>query len=272
MTVCPLQYHGTGDEYYISKLGKGICSDISLFWTGKNICSQELTVREAVIFENATNHKPLYWDNFPVNDAEMQNEMHIGYLNGRDADLYRYSEGIISNTMEFALSSRIPLLTVCDYLWNPIVYDGFESWHNACEIVLGADKTTYMPFLDNLLISCLKVENSPMLNETLNLAQQQFFAGDLRGAGETVGAYITALEKCCKKLKNVEIPMVEELYPWAEKQFIALDLLKSAISILNENTQENKAKTQEFLQKYLAHPKTLCDFSLQAFAERMMTL
>ncbi len=272
LTVCPLQYHGTGDEYYISKLGQGIGADISIFWTGKNICSQELTVREAVVFENATNHKPLYWDNFPVNDAEMQNEMHIGYLNGRDADLYRYSEGIISNTMEFALSSRIPLLTVCDYLWNPLAYNGIESWQNACEIVLGADKNTYMPFLDNLLISCLKVENSPMLNETLNLAQQKFFAGDLSGAGETVGAYITALEKCCQKLKSVEIPMILELEPWAEKQFIALDLIKSAISILSENTEENKAKTQEILAKYLAHTKTLCDFSLQAFAERMMTL
>ncbi len=272
LTVCPLQYHGTGDEYYISKLGKGIGADISIFWTGKNICSQELTVREAVIFENATNHKPLYWDNFPVNDAEMQNEMHIGYLSGRDADLYRYSEGIISNTMEFALSSRIPLLTVCDYLWNPLAYNGFESWQNACEIILGADKNICMPFLDNLLTSCLKVENSPMLNEMLNLAQQQFFAGDLQGAGETVWAYITALEKCCEKLKTVENTMISELYPWAEKQFIALDLLKSAISILSENTEENKDKTREILQKYLAHPKTLCDFSLQAFAERMLTL
>lgn len=272
LTVCPLQYHGGGDEYYISKLGQGISGDIRLFWTGKNICSQELTVREAVVFENATNHKPLYWDNFPVNDAEMQNEMHIGYLNGREKDLFRYSEGIISNTMEFTLSSRIPLLTVCDYLWNPLAYDGFESWQKACEIVLGADKNTYMPFLDNLLTSCLKVENSPMLNEMLNLAQQQFFAGDLQGAGETAGAYITALENCCEKLKNVEIPMISELYPWAEKQFIALDLLKSAIAILAENSEENKAKTQEILQKYLAHPKTLCDFSLQAFAERMLTL
>lgn len=272
LTVCPLQYHGRGDEYYISKLGQGICADISLFWTGKNICSQELTVREAVVFENATNHKPLYWDNFPVNDAEMQNEMHIGYLNGREKDLYRYSEGIISNTMEFALSSRIPLLTVCDYLWNPLAYNGFESWHKACEIVLGADKNIYMPFFDNLLTSCLKVENSPMLNETLGLAQQKFFAGDLQGAGKTVGAYISALDECCKKLKTVENPMISELYPWAVKQFIALDLLKSALLILAENSQENKDRTKEILQKYLAHPKTLCDFSLQAFVERMLTL
>ncbi len=272
LTVCPLQYHGRGDEYYISKLGQGISGDIDIFWTGKNICSQEITVREAVIFENATNRPPIYWDNFPVNDAEMYNEMHIGYLNGRETDLYRYSRGIVSNTMEFALSSRIPLLTVCDYLWNPVSYDGFGSWQNACEIVLGEEKELFMPLLDNLLTSCLKVENSPMLNETLNLAQQQFFSGNIFGAIGTVGSYIELLERCCSGLKNLDNPMVLELEPWLEKQKNALELMKSSLSLFSDNSAENKEKTVEILGKYLNHPKTLCDFSLQAFVERILTL
>ena len=272
LTVCPLQYHGRGDEYYISKLGQGISGDIDIFWTGKNICSQEITVREAVIFENATNRQPLYWDNFPVNDAEMYNEMHIGYLNGREADLYRYSRGIVSNTMEYTLSSRIPLLTVCDYLWNPVSYDGFESWQKACEIILGDEKELFMPLLDNLLTSCLKVENSPMLNETLNLAQQQFFSDDIAGAIATVTDYIAALEKCCTTLKTLDNPMVSELETWLEKQTIALDVMKSSLAILTDNSAENKEKSAEILKKYLAHPRTLCDFSLQAFAERILTI
>lgn len=272
LTVCPLQYHGNGDEYYISKLGKGISGDIDIFWTGKNICSQEITVREAVIFENATNRPPLYWDNFPVNDAEMYNEMHIGYLNGRESDLYRYSRGIVSNTMEYALSSRIPLLTVCDYLWNPVSYDGYESWQKACKIILGEDKELFMPLLDNLLTSCLKVENSPMLNETLNLAQQQFFSADITGAICTVNKYIDALEKCCSTLETLDNPMINELEPWLEKQKIALDLMKSSLSVFEDNSDKNKEKTAEILRKYLGHPKTLCDFSLQAFVERILTL
>lgn len=272
LTVCPLQYHGKGDEYYISKLGKGLAGGIKIFWTGKNICSQELTVREAVIFENSTNRRPLYWDNFPVNDAEMYNEMHIGYINGREKDLYRYSEGIISNTMECCLSSRIPLLTVCDYLWNPLCYNGFESWQRACEIILGEDKETLMPFLDNLLTSCLKVENSPMLNACLNDAQQKFYDGDIGGAKAALHEYVSKLEKCCNYLETVDNPMITELMPWAEKQKIALDLIKSAALILDDSSDENKLKTRNLLNKYLNHPKTLCDFSLQSFAERMLTL
>lgn len=273
LTVCPLVYHGTGEEYYISKLGRGIPSDVSLFWTGKNICSQELTVKEAIIFENSTNHKPLYWDNFPVNDAEMYNEMHIGYINGRDKDLFRYSEGIISNVMEYPMSSLIPLMTVCDYLWNPLSYDGFESWNKACEAVLGKEKKELlMPFFDNLLTSCLKVENSPMMNIALNDAQQMLFAGDMQGALGIMADYTAKLEKCCEQLRTLDITLISELQPWAEKQFIALDVIKSSLSLVTDNSDENKDKARNILQKYLNHPKTLCDFSLQAFAERMQTL
>ena len=272
LTVCPLQYHGSGDEYYISKLGKGLVGSIKIFWTGKNICSQELTVREAVVFENATNHMPLYWDNFPVNDAEMQNEMHLGYLNGREPDLYRYSNGIISNTMEYCLSSKIPLLTVCDYLWNPVEYDGFSSWHKACEIVFENDYEKVMPFFDNLLISCLKIENSPMLNEALNDSQQKFFGGDIDGAKAVMAEYIGKLSKCLEYLETVDNPIITELKPWAEKQKIAYEMLVCATALLDDNSEDKKAVVRSLLKDYLNHPKTLCDFSLQAFAERMLTL
>lgn len=272
LTICPLVYHGSGEEYYVSKFGNGIPSDVSIFWTGKNICSQELTVREAVVFDNATNHKPLYWDNFPVNDCEMYNEMHIGYLSGRERYLFRYSEGLISNTMEYCLSSRIPLLTVSDYLWNPLAYSPYESWQNACKIVLGENKEVLMPFLDNMLTSCLKVENSPMLNSALGNAQQKLFAGDMPGAFAVMAEYTGKLTKCCETLRTLDNPMVKELMPWAEKQFIALEVIESSLSLLGEKSDENKQNATDILQKYLSHPKTLCDFSLREFAERMQTL
>ncbi len=283
LTVCPLQYHGNGDEYYISKLGKGLDGSIRIFWTGHNICSQELTVREAVIFENSTNRKPLYWDNFPVNDAEMQNEMHFGYINGRDPDLYRYCEGIISNAMEYSLSSRIPLFTVCDYLWNPIAYDGYSSWKKACELQFGKKAEIFMPFFDNLLTSCLKVENSPMMNIALNDAQQKLFSGDKEGAKAIVKDYIIDLQKCLGEIDNIlensrkylpsdEYLIFKELAPWVKKQKIACALLIAVRVLFDDNSDGNKNVVRVFIKKYLDHPKTLCDFSLQAFAERMLTL
>jgi hypothetical protein len=66
--------------------------------------------------------------------------------------------------------------------------------------------------------------------------------------------------------------MFTELESWAEKQKIALDLIKSSAKILEDNSDETKAVARGLLDKYLVHPRTLCDFSLQAFAERMLTL
>jgi hyaluronoglucosaminidase len=154
LTLCPLQYNGKGNEYFISKLGQGIEPEIDIFWTGRNICSQELTVPEAVTFINSTDHRPLYWDNFPVNDAEMVNEMHLGYIAGRDKELYRYSEGIISNCMEFCECSKIPLLTVADYLWNPVGYNPIKSWDYAIKTIVGEGWEQFKYFADNLLTSC----------------------------------------------------------------------------------------------------------------------
>lgn len=272
LTVCPLLYHGSGEEYYISKLGRSIPADVSIFWTGKNVCSQELTAKEAIVFENSTNHKPLYWDNFPVNDAEMYNEMHIGYINGRDRDLYRFSDGIISNTMEYCLSSQIPLLTFCDYLWNPLAYNGYESWQKACKTVLKEHYEAIMPFFDNLLTSCLRVENSPMMNLALNSAQQLLYAGDAQGAYAVVAEYGQSLKKCCEYLKTVDIPIISELEPWIKKQCLASDIIDSSLSFLRDHSEENCKKVKDALQKYKDNPKVLCDFLLQAFAERVQTL
>ena len=53
----------------------------------------------------------------------MFQEMHIGALMGRDKELFKHCEGIISNVMEYAECSKIPLMTIADYLWNPLKYN-----------------------------------------------------------------------------------------------------------------------------------------------------
>ena len=47
-----------------ASIPRSICS---LGW--RQICSREITVDEAVRFQRFTGRPPLYWDNYPVNDA-----------------------------------------------------------------------------------------------------------------------------------------------------------------------------------------------------------
>lgn len=272
LTLCPLEYHGKGNEYFISKLGCGIDSRIRLFWTGRNICSQEITVSEAVTFINSTRHLPLYWDNFPVNDAEMYNEMHLGYLSGRESELYRYSEGIISNCMEYAQCSLVPLMTVADFLWNPYEYNEVDSWHNAVKELTGDYYDSFILFADNLLSSCLKVENSPLMNKIIANAEQAFGAGEKEKAMSIISDYYTELRACCNLINSGSNVLFVELSRWAEKQTAACDLLEKAIAYVFNPDDAGHKHVRRMLDDYLKMPETLCDFSFTCLIERMLSL
>ena len=136
-TVCPMIYHGKGDEDYICELGNAIPPETDLFWTGRNICSQWLSCEEAAFFGEQTGKQPLYWDNYPVNDAEMFHEMHLGPVEGRDPLLYQHSRGILFNGMEYFECTKLPFLACADYLSDPENYDPEQSWLKAVDLLFG---------------------------------------------------------------------------------------------------------------------------------------
>lgn len=272
LTLCPLEYHGKGDEYYISKLGQNIPASVRLFWTGKNICSQELTEREAMFFSESTMHRPLYWDNFPVNDAEMYNEMHLGFITGRDRGLYRYSAGLISNCMEYCESSKIPLLTIADYLWNPEKYDEEASWEYAIRTVTGEDADKFIWFADYMLTSCLKVENSPRLNAVLERVETLSRAGDFAGAVAELRAYIICAQQCLNMMQRKDEKLYKEVKRWTRKFKVAIDILILCAELIETQSAEKALMLRDSLAEYLSMPETFADFSLRDTAETTLRL
>lgn len=138
LIVCPTQYWGPVDGPYITALGRGIPADVELFFTGGHICSDQLTAAEAEAFTASTGHRPMYWDNYPVNDAEMVDELHLAPYTGREPALAGACEGVVLNPMEFGRASLIPLLTAADFLFDSESYDPDESFDRAVAEVLGA--------------------------------------------------------------------------------------------------------------------------------------
>ena len=273
MAMCPLQYHGRGDEYYITKIGTSIEPSVKLFWTGHNICSQELTAIEAARFCENTYHKPLYWDNFPVNDAEMFNEMHIGYLMGRDPELYRYSAGLISNCMEFFECSKIPLLTVADYLWNPAAYDCEKSWRYALKTVIGEDWETFSYFAEHLLTSCLKSDVSPMMAQAVIGARTSILTGNILEAAVTLGEYVEKVEACCELLrKNKDEKLYKELDRWAEKFLVFGEIMVLCRDLITSDDVNVKDKIKEKLHIFIRLPETMTDFIFRETVEYLLSL
>lgn len=259
LTICPTLYNGVGDEYYISKLGQNISPLISIFWTGKDICSRELRSMDAIKFVECTRHKPLYWDNYPVNDMSMFNEMHISPIINRDADLWKYSEGIISNCMEYAECSKIPLITFADYLWDSESYDPDTSWENAIRQVVGKqDEEKFIVFADHLYISCLKDEPSKRMKKYFAEVMRLLKTGETEKAIILAEEYIAKMNEACDYLRQ-DLPICDELRKWSKKFFVACEIFEKLIAVLKNKTDENVKDLYDAIDRYDSMPVKIAE-------------
>jgi hyaluronoglucosaminidase len=174
LMVCPLVYHGTGEEPYLAQLAAALDPRVDIMWTGREICSHVLTVEDARRFEATAGRRPLYWDNYPVNDVAMGWELHIGPYLGRDRELGDASRGVLANPMELAEASKIPLATITDYLADPIAYEPEASVLRAIREVAGdgspdggRDAEAFALFAENVRSSCLSDADAPTVGAAL---------------------------------------------------------------------------------------------------------
>ena len=269
LTVCPLQYHGKGTEDYIKKFASSLPGEISVFFTGADICSKELTVREAEEFYKVTGHKPLYWDNFPVNDAEMFKEMHLAPLKGREPGLYKYSEGIISNCMEYFECNKFPLYTAAAYLSDPLGYDPEKAFSAAVEKLVPADvRDSFFLFADHLRTSCLNDENSRIMGEYLGKASVMRETGNEENALALLTEYTDRVRSSVNVLKKQDAPLYKELSEWLEKYYLMADILDEALAVLKGEGEREKLTAQ--MKKYNDCATVLTSFCFREYIESVL--
>jgi hypothetical protein len=88
-----------------------------------------LTGAEARAFRACIGDHPLVlWDNFPVNDIFLSNNLHLGPLTGRDADLASALRGHLLNPMTQAHASLVALGTAAAYFRDPQGYEPETAW------------------------------------------------------------------------------------------------------------------------------------------------
>lgn len=272
LTVCPTRYHGDETDYYVTKFGNGIPADVSIFWTGAEVCSRVITSREANDFFRSTNHMPLYWDNYPVNDCEMYHEMHLGPIIGRDKELYKNCEGLISNVMEYAECSKIPLITIADYLWNPISYNSNDSHKNAQIEILGDKAELFDYIADHLYVSCLSKYSSANMSRILSNIYFLINTGKTDEAFNLFREYIDNNRRCLEMLNDTSVPMFSEITKWTKKFSMCCDMLDAIYDTFYSPTAENKEKLVFILDRYNADSAVLTGFCLREAAEKALQL
>ncbi|HET8928297.1 MAG TPA: protein O-GlcNAcase [Microbacterium sp.] len=189
LLICPTTYFGYGDEEHITRLGRGLPPGTGLLWTGRQICSATIDGDDARRFRDATGHRPLYWDNYPVNDVAMTAELHIGPYRGRSADLAAHAAGVIANPMERPEASKIALFTIACYLADPAAYDPDESWDAALDALIPnpADRAAFRLFARTSLGSCLNPDDAPDFSVVLSRALFLVSQGEMDAAADALG-------------------------------------------------------------------------------------
>ena len=234
LTVCPTSYRGKGTEPELVGFASAIPSEVDVFFTGSDICSKEITLPETEVFIKNNLHKPLYWDNYPVNDAEMFMEMHLGPIIGRDPDLSAGAAGLISNCMEYFNSNKFPLITIAAYLWNSESYDAEESFLEAVSFLLPEEeRDAFILLADHCRTACLHDENSRIMGEYLSRAAVEFQTGNEASAINTVKQYTEKAVNAARVLnENIEKPLYRELARWIKKFNLMCEIMVLSVRFL----------------------------------------
>ena len=146
--ICPSYYSedvllermfGQFEPNFFETLTPYLPPDIPCFWTGRSVVSKTITLAHVQRIARKIQRPLLLWDNYPVNDLSMQDELHIGPLTGRDPRLPQAVYGYLNNPMLQEELSFIPLATCFDYAHAPGKYRAESSWTNIVRRRFGAD-------------------------------------------------------------------------------------------------------------------------------------
>ncbi len=135
--ICPSYYtpdpllarmFGAFEPRFLETLGEYLPSEIACLWTGPAVVSKTITLPHVRAITNRVRHRLILWDNYPVNDLSMSDELHIGPLRGRDARLPEAVYGYLNNPLLQEELGFVPLATCFDYAADPRAYRSETSW------------------------------------------------------------------------------------------------------------------------------------------------
>ncbi|NLM39534.1 MAG: hypothetical protein GX205_05710 [Firmicutes bacterium] len=231
---CPTEYAqlaiGWVSQEYLSILGEKLPPEVEVLWTGPLVCSRIIDVNDAEFFQARLHRPPVYWDNYPVNDADMVREMHIGPYEGREAGLSGKCHGFLANPMSAVEASKIALATLSEYCWGAENYDADKAWDAALSQAVGQPADLYLKFVGRTVLK------SP-LRPNARTPLAEISASDVEGLrrfaqqAKQAAVYLASFIPNQKLLHDLR-PWLGDLYHWAEVLEAALNKDKARVEEL----------------------------------------
>jgi beta-N-acetylglucosaminidase len=127
LCVVPVHYAGIAQTQYLAMLDDHLPPDVLIAWTGPLVVNEAITANEARLFSKAVSGRPLLlWDNYPVNDAFLRDQLFLQPLSGRDPGLSETCVAYFANAAIQPMLSLPPLLSVGAWCEGN---DPSTSWH-----------------------------------------------------------------------------------------------------------------------------------------------
>jgi hyaluronoglucosaminidase len=205
--LCPSYYttdpllarvFGAFEANFLETLAEWLPARVPCLWTGPAVVPKTITLAHVTAIAKRIRHPLILWDNYPVNDLSMSDELHIGPLAGRDARLAQALYGYLNNPLLQEELSFLPLATCLDYAAAPRSYDAERSWRATIEQSFGASA---LPHWRALREYCRRYQRSKQTKRPLRLSFQD------RDALGLACAYIE---------RNRRQKWAREIAPWRE--------------------------------------------------------
>jgi hyaluronoglucosaminidase len=217
LMMCPTEYYQNTNTPYREDLKFNLESNIWVFWTGYNTIAEYIPNLDGQRVQSYFDHPLVLWENYPVNDMAFDRTF-LGPLKNRGKYLFLNHVAMVANPMVEWHMSKLPLLTMSDYMYQPVSYDPLLSYEEALKTFLDGQDELYASlkcFAENNFHSLIsydtlkEVENA-INNLDFNVLDQYF--------NETL-AHFNALES---KFKNKAF--IIEAKPWFERFKMDYDL------------------------------------------------
>jgi hyaluronoglucosaminidase len=215
LTLVPTEYVGVRPSPYLADLASGLPPDVDVMWTGPTVCSPRIDEDDARAWRAAVGDRPLIvWDNYPVNDAVMEPELHLGPYRGRSVGVTDVVDGVLCNPMIQPRASKVALATAAAFLADPANYDEQEAWVRAIEATAG-DRADALGVLaracaDGPLLDAKQLPLRRLVDEFVHVVGEPDWPegtlplrDELRGLQRVEAAYADA-----------DDPLAKELAPW----------------------------------------------------------
>jgi hypothetical protein len=119
---------GAFEPHFLENLANCLPPNVPCCWTGPSVVSKQITLAHVRKIAKLVGRPLILWDNYPVNDLSMTDELHIGPLQKRDPHLGQAVYAYLNNPLVQEELSFIPLATCFDYAANPMAYNPEDSW------------------------------------------------------------------------------------------------------------------------------------------------